>query len=291
MKTENEEKLFAKYPILFSEPLPYGIECSDGWYDLIDELSNTFEEINKEKPYIKASQVKEKFGTLRFYFDYLSKDDDEVLNERIHKALAKAEMDSSSICEACSKPGEIEIVNGWVAVRCLDCSKVPSKDKLVRFYLHGCRTPANHYLISLIEEDDNDFLEAQHDYIQWVFPLSEPSKFNPDAPLISQEFLSRLDEVKPKMLLMYNRMLEFYGLAYRENGPEYSQNEQLVAIRPLTWLDPKNHNVLRLTRIMTSLSLVGLTSHAIGLQEFLLEQIKGKKEFEVTEKFWREAIK
>src|SRR5262245_5587601 len=28
-------------------------------------------------------------------------------------------------------------------------------------------------------------LEAVHDFIQWLFPLPEPSRFNPDAPLLT----------------------------------------------------------------------------------------------------------
>ena len=30
-------------------------------------------------------------------------------------------------------------------------------------------------------------LEDVHDYIQWLFPLPEPSAFNPDAPILTED--------------------------------------------------------------------------------------------------------
>src|SRR5262249_40393962 len=32
---------------------------------------------------------------------------------------------------------------------------------------------------------DDEELESVHDFIQWLFPLPEPSQFNPDAPLLT----------------------------------------------------------------------------------------------------------
>ena len=34
---------------------------------------------------------------------------------------------------------------------------------------------------------DDDELEYVHDYIQWLFPLRAPSRFNPDAPVLDDE--------------------------------------------------------------------------------------------------------
>ena len=106
MKTELQQKIFDKYPKIFGDrtkPMTetcmcWGLEVGDGWYDLIDvlceALTNTYttsvqldEEDGKrleiepyidrdgkasyyfkvEPPQVRASQVKEKFGTLRFY--------------------------------------------------------------------------------------------------------------------------------------------------------------------------------------------------------------------------------
>ncbi len=76
MKKELQEKLFKKYPNIFKDVdktpeesgMAFGIQTGDGWFWLIDNLC---EELNKykiqNKVPIKAFQVKEKFGELRFY--------------------------------------------------------------------------------------------------------------------------------------------------------------------------------------------------------------------------------
>ncbi len=48
-----------------------------------------------------------------------------------------------------------------------------------------------------IQEWPDDQLESVHDYIQWLFPLPEPSGFNVAAPVLTREsirdFLARPD--------------------------------------------------------------------------------------------------
>lgn len=68
-------------PLLYSgrtEPLtqslmPFGFECGEGWKQPLKDLSYSLETLNMlfyptDRTYIKADQVKEKFGTLRFYY-------------------------------------------------------------------------------------------------------------------------------------------------------------------------------------------------------------------------------
>lgn len=85
MSPEKTEYLFNRYPILYqgkdetvqTNLMPFGFECGDGWFELIDNLSYFIEGYNMQYPAhpIKAFQVKEKFGGLRFYVgncpDYL----------------------------------------------------------------------------------------------------------------------------------------------------------------------------------------------------------------------------
>ena len=111
MNEENRLHLIGKYPELY-EDCKY-FDTGDGWFKLIDDLSAKIMEIAKEKglnPY--ATQVKEKYGTLRFY---ISGATDEIL-ELIHKA----ELLSNETCEVCGKPGWCQTA-GWITVRCEDC--------------------------------------------------------------------------------------------------------------------------------------------------------------------------
>lgn len=60
---------------------------------------------------------------------------------------------------------------------------------------------------------DNDKLEKTHNYIQWLFPLSKPSKVIPKAPILSQE---EIEEIKknPNMIANIRKglgvMLRFF---------------------------------------------------------------------------------
>lgn len=76
MKTEHQEQLFNRYPKIFAQhALPmtetamnWGIECGDGWYTLIDTLCGLLQHGTDRNgaPQVEATQVKEKFGALRF---------------------------------------------------------------------------------------------------------------------------------------------------------------------------------------------------------------------------------
>jgi hypothetical protein len=76
MKAELQQKLFDKYPIIFGDrtkPMSetcmcWGLDCGDGWYHLIDNMCKELMHISEKYDItVVADQVKEKYGTLRFY--------------------------------------------------------------------------------------------------------------------------------------------------------------------------------------------------------------------------------
>src|SRR5688572_17888652 len=105
---------------------------------------------------------------------------------------------------------------------------------------------------------DHRRLEMVHDFIQWLFPLPERSRFNPDAPLLSRQDAAVFradDALKARVRRSLDLMLEFLGLV-RENGtivrsPRFRE-------RASNWLAPANHNHLRLTRVLLFLRHAGL---------------------------------
>lgn len=108
----------------------------------------------------------------------------------------------------------------------------------------------------------DDRLEAVHNYIQWLFPLPEPSPVNPSAPLLDgatiREF-SKRPELRERMRASFLRMLHFYGLEWREGVVAQAGN---YAERSRNWLSPGNHNHLRITRILRCVRLAGLEEEA-----------------------------
>ena len=124
MKKELEQKLIEKYPNLYKnhggDPrqtcMAWGIAVGDGWYDIIDKLSEKLESYG-----IVAEQVKEKFGGLRFYIGGCSK---EIFDE-VYGHIREAEKLASQTCEVCGKPGKSR-GGGWIKTLCDECDK---KDK------------------------------------------------------------------------------------------------------------------------------------------------------------------
>jgi hypothetical protein len=153
MKQELQDQLYAKYPDIFGDrtkpmtetAMCWGIECGDGWYDIINtlcaliqwkvnsskktvELCETWlkeENLNEnlkhqytlmlesaksnEVNQVRAVQVKEKFGTLRFYTNSVSPEIDAYINF--------AENMSAITCDVCGNKGKIN-EGGWLKVRC-----------------------------------------------------------------------------------------------------------------------------------------------------------------------------
>lgn len=102
--------------------------------------------------------------------------------------------------------------------------------------------------------------ESAHDYIQWLFPLKTASKFNSKAPVLTPAVIAAM-QADPLILdnvrVSLKKMLEFYGLEWDANGRAIIESSTFSS-RAKVWLNKNNHNHLRITRILTSLNLLGL---------------------------------
>ncbi len=134
---------------------------------------------------------------------------------------------------------------------------------LIAFYA-GQRPDHRGRLLSEIQSWDFDRLEAAHDFIQWLFPLPEPSPVNPAAPTLDpatiQEFRRRPD-LQATLLTSFKTMLAFYGFELTSEPPPQICRASNFATRSANWLSPNNHNHLRITRILRALRLLGLEAH------------------------------
>ena len=72
MKQELQDKLFKKYPKIFRRKdlspqetcMAWGIECGDGWYDIIYALCRCMQNHSTQ---VEIEQIKSKTGSLRIY--------------------------------------------------------------------------------------------------------------------------------------------------------------------------------------------------------------------------------
>ena len=147
-------------------------------------------------------------------------------------------------------------------------------------------------LLSHIHQYSFDALERHHDYIQWLFPLPEPSGANPDAPLLSAEDIAVFHadaSLRAMLLRSFRLMLQFYGLEIAEKDIVRSA---MFDQRSRVWLTPGNHNFLRISRILRSLSLLGLRDQAVAFLRCLEDIYEQHARIigETTMGYWRRAV-
>lgn len=116
-------------------------------------------------------------------------------------------------------------------------------------------------------------LECTHDYIQWLFPLRERSSANPHAPRLDDDDIRAFtdsDELRENLVRSLGVMLRFYGLEMTRTPEGIDiQRDDSFDDRKTVWLSPFNHNFLRITRILRSLTLLGCNDYARALFECL----------------------
>ncbi len=131
MTPEEDKYLVEKYPIIFKDrygdikntAMCWGFDCGSGWFFLIDNLCNSIKSYidcnsHRNIPPVVATQLKEKYGTLRFY--YTGGDD------IIDGMVSFAEDLSASICERCgSFEGKVNKEGYWLSCLCEDCRESP----------------------------------------------------------------------------------------------------------------------------------------------------------------------
>jgi hypothetical protein len=118
-------------------------------------------------------------------------------------------------------------------------------------------------------------LESHHDYIQWLFPLTEPSGAVPGSPVLDAQDVAAI-KASPKaqanLAAAQRRMDWFY---------EWTDH----------WLQAGDHNHLRITRIIKSVRLLVGDGQADQFRSRLLSKVQRLKVKipEPTLRYWRAA--
>jgi hypothetical protein len=84
-----------------------GFGIGPGWSEIVYDLHKKLE---RENPDYVIHQVKEKFGTLRYYVGKMT--------DQGHIYIAEAENLSAVTCEECGRPGKIWGSKGWIRTLC-----------------------------------------------------------------------------------------------------------------------------------------------------------------------------
>ena len=113
-----------KFPLCFEREgccMTFGVEHGAGWNLIVEELLGKIEAHLAEKyaaghrdpdHLFAVDQIKEKFGTLRFYAS--------CADDTIYNWIDEAERKSSYTCEKCSKPASLHCRKGffWIHTFC-----------------------------------------------------------------------------------------------------------------------------------------------------------------------------
>jgi hypothetical protein len=172
-----------------------------------------------------------------------------------------------------------------------NCGSKPMS-RLVAFYRGDGTDSEGRSLKEIVAWDDDD-LEAVHDFIQWLFPLPEPSQFNPDAPLLTEADIAAFKGdpvIQANLRKSFERILGFLGFSWVEGGKVVEGDNFPARIADL-WAMP-NHNWLRITRILRSLTLLGMQPQAQALYERLSALFTSRR-FPIpanTFDYWTEAV-
>ena len=164
---------------------------------------------------------------------------------------------------------------------------------LLAFYFGSHPDHCGRMLAEVVKQDD-DWLETSHDYIQWLFPLTEHSRVVPNAPTLSVNDIKVFtadDLLKQHMLIALRRMLQFYGLI---DFPEIIAKGPNWQNRKGNWFTEQTHNSLRITRILKSLMLLGHEVHAKRFQRCLDELCSKESDCGVSKEsqlYWQQAVK
>jgi hypothetical protein len=169
---------------------------------------------------------------------------------------------------------------------------------IIAFYNGAAPDHRGRYL-NEIQAWPDEYLEAAHDYIQWLFPLPEPSGFNAAAPILTRETMQEFrmrTELQERLRASFLCMMNFYGL-------EAGSGEQITVTRASNfadkatlWLSPANHNHLRITRILRCLSILGLEPEAKAFFDCLSEIYRDEQNkpmpaiSDETMIYWGEAV-
>ena len=108
-------------------------------------------------------------------------------------------------------------------------------------------------LFMVLRQTDHQ-AETTHDYIQWLFPLDEPSRSVMGAPVLSE---LDIEEIRQSELAQQNLVKSagwFLGFLERNNH----------------WITKYNHNHLRITRVIKSLRLLASDEAADEFRDKML---------------------
>ena len=142
-------------------------------------------------------------------------------------------------------------------------------------FLEGKTPDHRGRMLSMLWKQTDDDAENNHDYIQWLFPLDEPSRSVMGAPVLNE---LDIEDIRHSELAQQNLVKSaswFLGFLERNDH----------------WITRYDHNHLRITRVIKSLRLLASDEAADKFRDKML-RLAGDKLNLIDQKareFWTNA--
>jgi hypothetical protein len=163
--------------------------------------------------------------------------------------------------------------------------------EIIAFY-KGEPSSSPYSLAEILEFTDSE-LEIIHNHIQWLFPTNDPRNKDTGKPFLTNEDILEFKnskELQDNLWNSYDKMILFYGFCHNGKGGLVTGED--FKEKSKNWLNKRNHNYLRLTRMISCLKSVGLDKQADALYNILCDIYKEheSKIGSTTMEFWKKAI-
>lgn len=151
---------------------------------------------------------------------------------------------------------------------------------------------AGRSLNEVLDRDD-DWWEAKHDFVQWLFPNPLPSRANPRAPLLSDAVIEVVQGdagIQANMDRALLRFTQFLGFELTAEGYVLLESWPMAKKR---WFSRDTHNGMRLTRVLKFLTGIGREDQAEALVAALLKMCRdevGCGITPMTRSYWRSTL-
>jgi hypothetical protein len=143
-------------------------------------------------------------------------------------------------------------------------------------FLSGTGTDTRGFTLEQVLQQSDAWLEQDHNYIQWLFPLLDESQQVHDAPVLTEadvETLQQSEVAQADQQRAVHRMLQFY------RDKEH-------------WLTSMDHNHLRITRMIKSIRLLQSLEAAEDIYNTLMDEVHqaGNPISPKNIAFWTDAV-
>ncbi len=149
--------------------------------------------------------------------------------------------------------------------------------EIVQYFLDQAKDGGGRTLAQVMQKD-NSWFERTHDFIQWMLPTKRPSQHEPSAPVLTE---------KDVQVFQIRRDLRE---SYSFGVDRVKRFLQLDQVRPF-WVRPRDHNHLRITRLIESLRDLGFEERAGRVLEQVLRVDKMNPDIidRETVGYWKKA--